>query len=96
VQHSEGINKYTSYRVDVRPLATIPDHQDIMMGHTAYSAVLRRYSDFFWLYERLHVERAGAVVPPIPEKTAVGRFSPQFIVGFSLWSRGFSNRVAGL
>ncbi|CAB9509612.1 nexin 1 [Seminavis robusta] len=97
VQHQEGMNKYTSYRVDVRPQATPPpgEHQDsIMMQHTAYSAVLRRYSDFFWLYERLHTERAGAVVPPIPEKTAVGRFSPQFIEDRRMNLERFLRRVA--
>ena len=81
VQHSEGMNKYTSYRVDVRPQATNPgdDQQDIMLANNSYSAVLRRYSDFLWLYDKLHVERAGAVVPPMPEKQPVGRFSPTFV-----------------
>ena len=69
VQHSEGVNKYTSYRVDVRS----PDN------NMAFSAVLRRYSDFLWLYERLHSERAGAIVPPVPEKQPVGRFNPAFV-----------------
>jgi len=69
VQHSEGVNKYTSYRVDVRP----PDN------NMAYSAVLRRYSDFLWLYERLQSERAGAIVPSLPEKQPVGRFNPAFV-----------------
>ncbi len=45
----------------------------------AYSAVLRRYSDFLWLYERLQTERAGAIVPPLPEKQPVGRFNPAFV-----------------
>jgi len=44
-----------------------------------YSSVLRRYSDFLWLYERLHRERAGSIVPPLPEKQAVSRFSPEFV-----------------
>lgn len=73
VQHSEGVNKYTSYRVDVRP----PNSD---MGNTQmFSAVLRRYSDFLWLYEKLQMERAGAIVPPLPEKQPVGRFNPAFV-----------------
>lgn len=79
VQHSEGMNKYTSYRVDVRPVETPGSTQDSIFQSAAYSAVLRRYSDFLWLYERLHKERAGAIIPPIPEKQAVARFTPQFI-----------------
>lgn len=45
----------------------------------AFSAVLRRYSDFLWLYEKLQDERAGAIIPPLPEKKPTGRFNPQFV-----------------
>jgi len=73
VQHSEGVNKYTSYRVDVRP----PNSD--MTTTQVFSAVLRRYSDFLWLYEKLQMERAGAIVPPLPEKHPMGRFNPAFV-----------------
>jgi sorting nexin-1/2 len=78
------MQKYTSYRVDVRPPAPPTEGssvqtQDVMLNNTNYSAVLRRYSDFLWLYERLHAERAGAIVPPLPEKQPVGRFSASFV-----------------
>lgn len=41
--------------------------------------VTRRYRDFLWLYERLHDNNPGVVVPPPPEKQAVGRFDTNFI-----------------
>ncbi len=44
-----------------------------------FSAVLRRYSDFLWLYDQLQIERSGAIVPPLPEKQPVGRFNPAFV-----------------
>ena len=90
------MNKYTSYRVDVRPQATTPgdDQQEIMLANNTYSAVLRRYSDFLWLYDRLHMERAGAVVPPIPEKQPVGRFSPTFVEDRRTNLERFLRRVA--
>jgi sorting nexin-1/2 len=98
VQHSEGINKYTSYRVDVRPPAdSAPSNttpQDVFLSNTTYSAVLRRYSDFLWLYERLHMERAGAIIPPIPEKQPVGRFSPKFVEDRRVNLERFLRRVA--
>jgi len=50
-----------------------------MASAQAFSSVLRRYSDFLWLYERLQAERAGAIVPPLPEKQPVGRFNPAFL-----------------
>jgi sorting nexin-1/2 len=84
VQHSDGLKSYTSYRVDVRPSS----------GDMPYSAVLRRYSDFFWLYERLHTERAGAIVPPVPEKQPVGRFSPAFVEDRRQQLERFLRRVA--
>ena len=72
------MHKYTSYRVDVRPATTMGQPID-MMATQSFTAVLRRYSDFLWLYEKLQQERAGAIVPPLPEKQPVGRFSPAFV-----------------
>ena len=88
VMHADGMNKYTSYRVDCRPplqneppSASPSDLTDMFLQNNPgnYSSVLRRYSDFLWLYERLHKEKAGAIIPPLPEKQAVSRFSPEFV-----------------
>lgn len=43
------------------------------------TSVNRRYSDFSWLFDHLHKERPGAIVPPLPEKQQVSRFSESFI-----------------
>lgn len=84
VQHADGLNKYTSYRVDVRSTSS----------STPYSAVLRRYSDFLWLFERLHRERAGAIVPPLPDKQAVARFSAAFVEDRRINLEKFLRRVS--
>lgn len=42
-------------------------------------AVSRRYRDFLWLYNSLHNSNPGVVVPPPPEKQAVGRFDTNFV-----------------
>lgn len=34
--------------------------------------VIRRYSDFVWLRDRLFEKYKGVFIPPIPEKSAVG------------------------
>ena len=39
----------------------------------------RRYRDFLWLYNSLHNNNPGIVVPPPPEKQAVGRFDTSFV-----------------
>ncbi|KAL8969708.1 MAG: hypothetical protein Q9183_001869 [Haloplaca sp. 2 TL-2023] len=41
--------------------------------------VSRRYRDFLWLYNSLHNSNPGVVVPPPPEKQAVGRFDSNFV-----------------
>jgi len=83
------MNKYTSYRVDVRST-----NSSDLQTTQAFSAVLRRYSDFLWLYEKLQEERAGAIVPPLPEKQPVGRFSPAFVEARRKELERFLRRVA--
>jgi sorting nexin-1/2 len=41
--------------------------------------VKRRYRDFLWLYTTLHGNNPGIVVPPPPDKQAVGRFDSNFV-----------------
>lgn len=67
---------------------------EIVPSNVPVSAVLRRYSDFLWLYERLHADRAGSVVPPLPEKQPVGRFSPAFVEDRRRHLEQFLRRVA--
>lgn len=43
--------------------------------------VLRRYRDFLWLYTALSNGNPGVVVPPVPEKHAIGRFADEFVEG---------------
>ena len=47
--------------------------------NTPTFTVTRRYRDFLWLYERLHDNNPGVVVPPPPDKQAVGRFEAGFV-----------------
>lgn len=42
-------------------------------------SVLRRYSDFCWFHDQLCFLYPGIIMPPLPEKQAVGRFSTEFI-----------------
>lgn len=37
--------------------------------------VIRRYSDFVWLRDRLFEKYKGIFIPPLPEKSAVGKFA---------------------
>ncbi len=67
---------------------------DLTSSHTEYSVttkttskgyrnpeftVSRRYRDFLWLYTQLHNNNPGLIIPPPPEKQAVGRFQADFV-----------------
>ncbi|KAF8906285.1 Vps5 C terminal like-domain-containing protein [Gymnopilus junonius] len=67
----DPIRSFTMYTVHTR--TTSPLYQK-----SAFS-VLRRYSDFLWLYETLSNNNPGVVVPPVPEKNTFGRFDDQFV-----------------
>lgn len=43
------------------------------------SVVSRRYRDFRWLYRQLQSTHPGRIIPPPPDKQAVGRFNEDFI-----------------
>jgi sorting nexin-1/2 len=67
VIHADGMNKYTSYRVDCRPSSSSSSevHQDedvfLQYNNNNYSSVLRRYTDFKWLYDTSQCEKSGAI-----------------------------------
>ncbi|KAJ7577034.1 Vps5 C terminal like-domain-containing protein [Mycena floridula] len=67
----DPIRGYIMYTVHTR--TTSP-----LFQKSAFS-VLRRYSDFLWLYETLSINNPGVVVPPVPEKSSFGRFDDQFV-----------------
>lgn len=81
--HGEGRGKYTTYLVEVK-------------GPSNNSASRRRYSDFQWVYQRLLVERAGAIVPIIPHKqalTAKVRFSEELVSDRQATLQKFLQRI---
>ncbi|KIM44718.1 hypothetical protein M413DRAFT_25155 [Hebeloma cylindrosporum] len=67
----DPIRSFTMYTVHTR--TTSP-----LFQKSAFS-VLRRYSDFLWLYETLSNNNPGVVVPPVPEKSPFGRFDDHFV-----------------
>lgn len=97
VQVNEGIagRKFTMYRVNYDPPPPPADgsSQNCHAILSYATSVNRRYSDFAWLYERLHKERPGAIVPPLPDKQSVSRFSEVFIEGRRFHLEIFLRRV---
>ena len=82
VEYNEGAlkGKYTSYSVKYDPpLPQKEDTKTIKQLFPYPTSVNRRYSDFAWLFDHLHKERPGSIVPPLPDKVQTGRFSESFI-----------------
>ncbi|KAG1795190.1 Vps5 C terminal like-domain-containing protein [Suillus plorans] len=67
----DPIRAFTMYTVHTR--TTSPFFQKSTFS------VLRRYSDFLWLYETLSANNPGVIVPPVPEKSPFGRFDETFV-----------------
>ncbi|KAI4300508.1 hypothetical protein L6164_033878 [Bauhinia variegata] len=88
VKLGNGVQAYISYRVITK--TNFPEYQG------PEKIVIRRYSDFVWLRDRLFEKYKGIFIPPIPEKSAVEkfRFSAEFIEMRRQALDIFINRVA--
>jgi sorting nexin-1/2 len=67
----DPVRGYTVYTVRTR--TTSPHYRRTEIS------VLRRFSDFLWLFEALTSNNPGVIVPPVPDKHTFGRFQDQFI-----------------
>ncbi|CAN1277445.1 Sorting nexin 1 [Linum perenne] len=88
VKLGNGVQAYISYRVITK--TNLPGYQG------PEKIVIRRYSDFVWLHDRLFEKYKGVFIPPIPEKSAVEkfRFSAEFIEMRRQALDIFVNRIA--
>ena len=86
-------------------MSSVPSRQSITASYpqttsTNFSrssfSVLRRYSDFLWLYETLSLNNPGVVVPPTPEKnpSPFGRFDTNFVEQRRLALEKCVNKIA--
>ncbi|KZT71976.1 Vps5-domain-containing protein, partial [Daedalea quercina L-15889] len=67
----DPIRAYTMYTVHTKTSSPLYSKSQF--------SVLRRYSDFLWLYETLSHNNPGVVVPPVPEKNPYRRFDQDFV-----------------
>ncbi|KAJ3150474.1 Vacuolar protein sorting-associated protein 5 [Geranomyces michiganensis] len=68
---SQAMGAYVLYRVTTR--TNCPQYR------SSEVTVNRRFSDFFWLFDKLISSHPGIIVPPVPEKQALGRFQEEFV-----------------
>lgn len=88
VKLGNGVQAYISYRVITK--TNLPEYQG------TEKIVIRRYSDFVWLRDRIFDKYKGIFIPPLPEKSAVEkfRFSAEFIETRRQALDVFVNRIA--
>ncbi|QRV74439.1 vacuolar protein sorting-associated protein 5 [Ceratobasidium sp. AG-Ba] len=67
----DPINPYIVYTVSTKTTSPLYRKQQF--------SVLRRYSDFLWLFETLSFNKPGVIIPPVPEKQGFGRFQGAFV-----------------
>ncbi|XP_011077843.1 sorting nexin 1 [Sesamum indicum] len=83
-----GVQAYISYKVITK--SNLPEYDG------PEKIVIRRYSDFVWLRDRLFEKYKGVFIPPLPEKSTVEkfRFSAEFIEMRRQALDVFVNRIA--
>ncbi|KAK4396549.1 Sorting nexin 1 [Sesamum angolense] len=83
-----GVQAYISYKVTTK--TNFPEYDG------PEKIVIRRYSDFVWLRDRLFEKYKGVFIPPLPEKNTVEkfRFGAEFIEMRRQALDVFVNRIA--
>eukprot|EP01120_Amphizonella_sp_Union-15-10_P015753 TRINITY_DN8158_c0_g1_i1.p1 TRINITY_DN8158_c0_g1~~TRINITY_DN8158_c0_g1_i1.p1 ORF type:complete len:449 (+),score=116.58 TRINITY_DN8158_c0_g1_i1:110-1348(+) len=71
-KHGEGMNAFVTYSINTKCI------DDPILGTKDINAN-RRYSDFVWLHDTLKTQYKGVIIPPLPEKNLINRFSPDVI-----------------
>lgn len=71
-KRGDGLNSYTVYTINTKRVT-------LSTGAVQTFSVTRRYNDFLFLHERLYQTYLGLIIPPLPEKAVIGRFSASFV-----------------
>jgi len=82
----EGMYQYICYKINTEFINA--------SGQKSNCSVVRRFSDFSWLYQQLYANYKGILIPPLPEKAIMGRFSGEFINERKRGLEQFLNRIA--
>eukprot|EP00949_MAST-11_sp_MAST-11-sp1_P002936 g2936.t1 len=71
VKMGDGMNAYITYKINTKT--------DSSNNFDTTFTVVRRYSDFVWLRGELVREFPGAIIPALPDKSMLGRFTATFV-----------------
>lgn len=71
IRSQDNFGSYISYHIESNSNITGYIFGDV--------SVVRRYSDFTWLSTELSNYCPGVILPALPEKQTIGRFTPEFV-----------------
>ena len=71
IKAGDFVSTYTEYNINTT--TNDPKYRSSTLS------VMRRYSDFLWLFNQLCNLYIGVIIPPIPEKMSFGRFQDEFV-----------------
>ena len=71
VMNNDAFGSFVSFTVGTKTTRSTFTAGEFSVG--------RRYSDFEWLANILAHDHPGVIIPAMPEKQTVGRFSPEFV-----------------
>jgi len=87
VQDPNSMRAYVTYAVKSKMHCSNEDYCD------GEYDVIRRYSDYVWLHERLALEFPHLNVPPLPAKASMGNLEERFINMRQAMLNKFMNRI---
>ena len=73
---------------------TVRTNTDAPNFRASQFSVLRRYRDFRWLHAALVHNNPGVIVPPVPEKVAIGRFQAELVEARRIGLETCINKIA--
>lgn len=82
----EGMKSHTAYKIVTKTSSSTFKNSEFF--------VHRRFKDFLWLNQQLSVSQPGVIVPPAPEKHAIGRFEQDFVENRRVQLERMLNKIA--
>jgi len=76
------MSQFISYRINTSgtvPALRAESRESEGGSATRHYSVVRRFNDFVWLHNQLSTKYRGFLIPPLPDKAIIGRFSDGFI-----------------
>ncbi|KAI8916534.1 Vps5 C terminal like-domain-containing protein [Powellomyces hirtus] len=82
---NQAVGSYVVYRVKTQTNSPLYRSSEVTVN--------RRFSDFYWLFDKLVLQHPGIIIPPVPEKQTLGRFQEEFVESRRMGLEYFMRKV---